>query len=55
MKAIVYNKYGSPEVLELEEVEKPTSRANEVLIKIYAASVTSGVCVCEKLIPGLLG
>lgn len=42
MKAVVYTKYGSPEVLELEEVEKPTSRANEVLIKMYAASVTSG-------------
>ena len=40
MKAIVCTKWGSPDVLELREVAKPITMDNEVLIKIYAATVT---------------
>jgi NADPH:quinone reductase-like Zn-dependent oxidoreductase len=42
MKAIVFTEYGSPDVLHLEEIEKPVPNANEVLIKVRATTVTTG-------------
>jgi NADPH:quinone reductase-like Zn-dependent oxidoreductase len=44
MKAIVCTKYGPPEVLQLAQVEKPVPRDNEVLIRVYATSVTVSDC-----------
>jgi NADPH:quinone reductase-like Zn-dependent oxidoreductase len=42
MKAIVYTKYGSPDVLQLEEIQKPTPGDNEVLIKVHTAAANAG-------------
>jgi NADPH:quinone reductase-like Zn-dependent oxidoreductase len=41
MKAVVYSRYGTPEVLELNEVERPVPKKDEVLVKVYAASINS--------------
>ncbi len=51
MGAIVSTKYGSPDVLQLREVEKPTPKEGEVLIKVHAATVTAADGMMRKGIP----
>ena len=51
MKAIVYTKYGSPDVLQLKEIEKPAPKENEVLIRIYATTVNRTDCATIRAIP----
>ena len=61
MKAIVYTKYGPPDVLELKEVEKPVPKDNEVLIKVHASTVSSidlrfrqGKNIIARMMSGLI-
>ena len=41
MKAIVFHSYGQPDVLALEEIEKPSPEDDEVLVKVYASCINS--------------
>jgi NADPH:quinone reductase-like Zn-dependent oxidoreductase len=54
MKAIIYTEYGSPDVIQFKEVEKPTPKDDEVLIKVHAASVNAGDWLYLRGTPWLL-
>ena len=49
MKAIVYRRYGSPEVLGLEEVEKPRPAGDEVVLRVYAASIYARMWIDREM------
>ena len=51
MKAIECTKYGPPEVLRITQIKKPAPSDNEVLVRIYAATVTPSDCVAREGTP----
>lgn len=53
MKAVICTKYGTPEVLQIREVEKPSPKPNEVLVKIFATTAHIGDTKIRRFEPGL--
>ena len=51
MKAIVNTRYGSPDILQLKEVAKPTPQDDEVLVQVHAASVNAAELLRNRLVP----
>jgi NADPH:quinone reductase-like Zn-dependent oxidoreductase len=49
MRAMVWTKYGSPDGLQLQEIERPVPQDDEVLVRIHATSVTAGDCEMRRL------
>jgi len=49
MRAVVFRKYGTPDVLELVDLEKPSPKSGEVLVKVHATTVTAGDCEFRRL------
>ena len=61
MKAVVYTKYGPPDVLEFKEVAKPVPKDNEVLVQVHASTVTpidlrfrQGSNIIARMMSGLI-
>src|SRR2546429_7094700 len=48
MRAVVFDRYGGPDVLHIEDVEKPVPRDDEVLVRIYAVAVTRADCATRQ-------
>jgi NADPH2:quinone reductase len=48
MRAIVYTRYGPPDTLQIQEIDKPVPRDDEVLISVHATSVTAADCIMRK-------